>query len=132
MATLNVTCTTTASGLTSDVISSVVATSANITTGGIQRVSITAEEATKAVLLDASTFPAYANTKSTYVYIKNAGPLEIRLSFLGVTANDQNAEISLGAGEWTFFPWRCDTAKDITVYQFGGSGTGIVEYGVFN
>lgn len=130
MATLNVTCTTTASGLTSDVISSVVAKSANITTGGIQRVSITAEEASKAVLLDASTFPTYATTKSTYVYIKNAGPLEIRLSFLNITANDQNAEVSLASGDWMLFPWR--SAVDITVYQFGGSGTGIVEYGVFN
>ena len=129
MATLNLTSTIAASGLTTDELSStVLLTNASITTGGIQRVSTTAVKASKAVLLDASTFPNPTNTTSVYLYVKNVGPKTIRLSVLNETGNNEEAEISLTAGTWMMFPWAA--ATDVTMYQTA-AGTSVVEYGVF-
>tara|TARA_Y100000588_G_scaffold312535_1_gene339259 strand:- start:485 stop:877 length:393 start_codon:yes stop_codon:yes gene_type:complete len=129
MATLNLTSTIAASGLTTDELSStVLLTNASITTGGIQRVSTTAVKASKAVLLDASTFPNPTNTTSVYLYVKNVGPKTIRLSVLNETGNNEESEISLTAGTWMMFPWAA--ATDVTMYQTA-AGTSVVEYGVF-
>jgi hypothetical protein len=129
MATLNLTSTIAASGLTTDELSStVLLTNASITTGGIQRVSTTAVKASKAVLLDASTFPNPTNTTSVYLYVKNIGPNTIRLSVLNETGSNEESEISLTAGTWMMFPWAA--ATDVTMYQTA-AGTSVVEYGVF-
>jgi len=129
MATLNLTSSISATGLTTDIIAStVLLANANITTGGIQRVSTTAVKASKAVLLDASTFPDPTNTTSVYLYVKNVGPNTIRLSVLNETGTNDEAEISLSSGTWMMFPWAA--ATDITMYQTA-AGTTVVEYGVF-
>ena len=129
MATLNLTSNINAAGLTTDTISSTVAlTNASITTGGISRVSTTAVQASKAVLLSHAAFPDPTATTSVYVYIKNAGPNVLRLSVLGNTGNDTEDEMSLASGDWAMFPWA--SAADITMYQ-ASAGTTVVEYGVF-
>tara|TARA_R110002012_G_scaffold281773_1_gene471292 strand:+ start:111 stop:503 length:393 start_codon:yes stop_codon:yes gene_type:complete len=129
MATLNLTSNLNAAGLTTDTISStVLLTNASITTGGISRVSTTAVVGTKAVLLDASTFPDPTDTTSVYVYIKNAGPNVLRLSVINNTASNAEDEMSLASGDWAMFPWAA--ATDITMYQ-ASAGTTVVEYGVF-
>jgi hypothetical protein len=129
MATLNLTSSISATGLTTDIIASTVfLANANITTGGIQRVSTTAVKASKAVLLDASAFPDPTNTTSVYLYVKNVGPNIVRLSVLNETGSNDEAEISLSSGTWMMFPWA--SATDITMYQTA-AGTAVVEYGVF-
>ena len=129
MATITLTSSITASGLTTDTISSTVAlVNANMTTGGIQRVSTTAVVGTKAVLLDASTFPNPTNTTSVYLYVKNVGPNVLRLSVINNTASNAEDEISLASGAWMMFPWAA--ATDVTMYQ-SSAGTTVVEYGVF-
>ena len=129
MATLNLTSSISATGLTTDIIASTVfLANANITTGGIQRVSTTAVKASKAVLLDASAFPDPTNTTSVYLYVKNVGPNIVRLSVLNETGSNDEAEISLSSGTWMMFPWAA--ATDITMYQTT-AGTTVVEYGIF-
>ena len=129
MATLNLTTGISVTDLTTTSIASTVAlTNASITTGGIQRVSTTAVKASKAVLLDASTFPNPTNTTSVYLYVKNVGPNTIRLSVLNETGSNDEAEISLTAGTWMMFPWAA--ATDVTMYQTS-AGTTVIEYGVF-
>ena len=132
MATLNLTSTINATGLTSDAIASNVLKSATVSTGGIQRVLIPATQivSAKAVLLAHADYAAASATSSTFVYIKNAGTITCRLSLVGNTANNAEDEVSLAAGQWTVFPWRADTA-DITLYLASGTAN-LVEYGVFS
>tara|TARA_R110000751_G_scaffold252569_1_gene352225 strand:- start:6594 stop:6995 length:402 start_codon:yes stop_codon:yes gene_type:complete len=133
MATLNLTSTISATGLTSDAISSSVLKSATVSTGGIERVLIPATQIVSArgVLLAYADYAAASATSSTYVYIKNAGLITCQLSVIGTTASTANLdEITLVAGAWTIFPWRADTA-DITLYLASGTAN-LVEYGVFN
>ena len=129
MATLNLTSNLNAAGLTTDTISStVLLTNATITTGGISRVSTTAVQASKEVLLTAASFPSPTATTSVYVYIKNAGPNVLRLSVLNNTSNNAEDEMSLASGDWAMFPWA--SATNITMHQ-ASAGTTVVEYGVF-
>ena len=134
MATLNLTSTISATGLTSDAISSSVLTSATVSTGGIERVLIPATQisSAKAVLLDATTYTEPTATGSTYVYIKNAGTITCRLSVLNNVASNTEFEIALIAGAWTLFPWNPAAAgNNITLYLASGTAN-LVEYGVFH
>jgi len=133
MATLNLTSTISATGLTSDAISSSVLKSATVSTGGIERVLIPATQIVSArgVLLAHADYAAASATSSTYVYIKNAGLITCQLSVIGTTASTANLdEITLVAGAWTIFPWRAATSN-ITLYLASGTAN-LVEYGVFN
>tara|TARA_R110000737_G_scaffold337870_1_gene358426 strand:- start:164 stop:538 length:375 start_codon:yes stop_codon:yes gene_type:complete len=123
MAQLNLTSSITASGLTSDTISSTVQKVATVTQGGISRTNITA-----VVGGTAQVVAAHADhTAGAYVYLKNAGALNLFIK----TEAGVNAiyNIYLTPGEWALFPWAADNAN-IIAYASAASGC-LIEYGVF-
>tara|TARA_R110000737_G_C14161489_1_gene409625 strand:- start:84 stop:473 length:390 start_codon:yes stop_codon:yes gene_type:complete len=128
MATLNLTATINSTGLTSDSISVNILKTATVTTGGIARMSTTAVDSSKVILLAGADYPNPTATTSVYAYIKNAGPTTIRLSVLNNTATNNEDEMSLAPGVWALFPW--DSVGNITVYQVS-AGTALIEHGVF-
>jgi len=124
MAQVNMTSTITASGLTSDTISSTVQKVATVTTGGISRTTVVPTViGSAAVFLTAADWTPTA-TASAYVYIKNADSGWVRLLTTVTGAND---EIYLAAGDWTLFPW---TAA-VNIEAYAQNANALVEYGVF-
>ena len=119
MAQVNMTSTITATGLTSDTISSTVQKVATVTTGGIARTTVVPTAIGSATVLLAA-----AATASAYVYLKNASAGWVRLRTTATAAND---EVYLAAGDWTLFPWTA--AVDIKAYAQNANS--LVEHGVF-
>ena len=70
----------------------------------------------------------YKHTAGAYVYLKNAGELNLFVKF-EATASGAVYDMFLDAGAWALFPWAADTS-DIRVYASGSTGC-LLEYGVF-
>lgn len=123
MATLNLTSTINSTGLTSDSIASNVLNAAQVTTGGISRMNITA-----LVGGTAQVVAAHADhTAGSYVYLKNAGALNLSVKLEGGANSIFN--IYLTPGTWALFPWAADNAN-ITCYASASTGC-LLEHGVF-
>ena len=123
MATLNLTSTITAAGLTSDTISSTVLKTATVNQGGITRENITAITGAPATVI------AHADhAAGSYVYLKNAGALNLFIK-IEATAAGTHWDMYLTPDTWALFPWAADTS-DIRVYASSNTGC-LLEYGVF-
>lgn len=123
MATVKFTCNTTSTDLTSDSVASTVLKTATLTQGGITRDNITAEVGAPATII------SHANhTAGAYVYLKNAGALNLFIKF-EATASGAVYDMYLTPGDWAFFPWAADTS-DIRVYASAATGC-LLEYGVY-
>ena len=124
MAQVNMTSTISATGLTSDTISSTVQKVATVTTGGIARTTVVPTAIGSATVLLAAADHTPTATASAYVYLKNASAGWVRLRTTATAAND---EVYLAAGDWTLFPWTA--AVDIKAYAQNANS--LVEHGVF-
>tara|TARA_R100000995_G_C3483260_1_gene125404 strand:- start:3014 stop:3388 length:375 start_codon:yes stop_codon:yes gene_type:complete len=123
MAQVNFTSTITASGLTSDTVSSTVLNEKTVTQGGISRTNVTAVVGAPATVI------AHADhAAGSYVYLKNAGALNLFIK-IEATASGTVYDMYLIPGDWALFPWAADTS-DIRVYASAGTGC-LLEYGVF-
>ena len=123
MAQVNFTSTITASGLTSDTISSTVLNEKTVTQGGISRTNVTAVVGGPATLI------AHADhAAGSYVYLKNAGALNLFIK-IEATAGGTVYDMYLIPGDWALFPWAADTS-DIRVYASAATGC-LLEYGVY-
>tara|TARA_R100001082_G_C4323150_1_gene142073 strand:+ start:502 stop:879 length:378 start_codon:yes stop_codon:yes gene_type:complete len=124
MATITLKCTTTSTDLTSDNLSSVVEKTATVTEGGITRDNITviSSDTPKTIISHAN------HTAGAYVYLKNAGALNLFIKLDAESATNQY-EMYLTPGDWALFPWAADTS-DIRVYANANTGC-LIEYGVF-
>ena len=123
MAQVNFTSTITASGLTSDTVSSTVLNEKTVTQGGISRTNVTAVVGAPATVI------AHADhAAGSYVYLKNAGALNLFIK-IEATASGAVYDMYLIPGDWALFPWAADTS-DIRVYASAGTGC-LLEYGVF-
>ena len=122
MATINLTSTTIASGLTSDTISSSVLNTRTVTEGGITRMNITeVVGGTPHIIAAAADW-----SEGTMVYLKNAGALNL---FVKTEAGANTIhQIYLIPGEWALFPWSA--AVNLICYASAGTGC-LLEYGVF-
>jgi|TARA_R110000765_G_C18818476_1_gene595506 hypothetical protein len=124
MATLNLTSTISASGLTSDSISSSVLKSATVTQGGIARMNITS-----VVGGTAQVVAAHADhTAGAYVYLKNADATRTIFIKVGAGAIAIN-DITLLPGAWAVFPWSAATSN-IEAYASAATGS-LLEHSVF-
>jgi hypothetical protein len=124
MANLNLTCTTTASGLTSDVISSTVLKTRTVTEGGITRMTISElVGGTPHVVAAAADY-----SEGSIVYLKNASSSAINLYVKTEAGANAIYQLYLTPGDFACFPWSA--AVNIICYRDGGSN-GLLEYGIF-
>ena len=115
MAQVNMTSTISATGLTSDTISSTVQKVATVTTGGISRTTVVPTAiASAAVFLTAADWTPTA-TASAYVYLKNASAGWVRFLTTTTGTNDE------------IYPW----AAAVNIEAYAQNANALVEHGVF-
>tara|TARA_R110002020_G_scaffold2532_3_gene12134 strand:+ start:311 stop:676 length:366 start_codon:yes stop_codon:yes gene_type:complete len=120
MATLSAKITLTSTDLLSDSLSFSVDNSLTVTTGGLERTSLTATTSGAAVTL----YAAASYAASSYIYLKNTDSTTTDYVHVRISSADQ---IRLKGGEWAWIPW--EAAVDVTVYVTT-SGT-VLEHAIF-
>ena len=107
MATLSAKITLTSTDLLSDSLSFSVDNSLTVTTGGLERTSLTATTSGAAVTL----YAAASYTASSYIYLKNTDSTTTDYVHIRLSSDNQ---MRLSGGEWAWIPWSTD--NDVKVW----------------